>query len=58
MKNLENYGVLELDAKEINNIDGGFVPILGTSGVSWGNFWRGVGIGTATGAAGAAAYYS
>jgi len=25
MKNLENYGVLELNAKEIREVDGGFV---------------------------------
>ena len=27
MKNLENYGVLEMDAKEIRGIDGGFLGI-------------------------------
>jgi hypothetical protein len=47
MKNLENYGVLEMGAKEITEIEGGF--LLGTSGVSWGNFWKGVGIGSAIG---------
>jgi hypothetical protein len=47
MKNLENYGVLELNAKEISETEGGF--LLGTSGVSWGNFWKGVGIGSAIG---------
>ena len=58
MKNLENYGVLEMDAKEVKNIEGGFIPILGSSGVSWGNFWKGVGWGVGAGAAGAAAYYA
>jgi hypothetical protein len=47
MKNLENYGTFELNTKEINKTEGGF--LLGTSGVSWGNFWKGVGIGSAIG---------
>jgi|TARA_B110000240_G_scaffold91686_1_gene104190 hypothetical protein len=29
MKNLENYGVLEMDAKEIRDIDGGNPYLLG-----------------------------
>ena len=47
MKNLENYGTFELNTNEINETDGGF--LLGASGVSWGNFWKGVGIGSAIG---------
>ena len=37
MKNLENYGVLELNAKEIRKIDGGFwniVAIVITIGIA------------------------
>ena len=26
MKNLENYGVLEMNAKELQSIDGGVIP--------------------------------
>ena len=48
MKNLENYGVLEMNTREIQGTDGGFW-LLSTSGVSWGNFWKGVGIGSAIG---------
>jgi hypothetical protein len=32
MKNLENYGVLEMDAKEIRGIDGGFVWYIWVAG--------------------------
>lgn len=28
MKNLENYGVLEMNAKEISETDGGFSPVF------------------------------
>ncbi|HIE45818.1 MAG TPA: class IIb bacteriocin, lactobin A/cerein 7B family [Flavobacteriaceae bacterium] len=28
IKNLENYGVQELDAKEVVSVDGGFLPLI------------------------------
>jgi len=56
MKNLENFGVQELDTKEITKIEGGF--LFSSSGLNWGNFWRGMTIGAASGGAGAAAYYA
>lgn len=28
MKNLQNYGVQEMNAKEIRNTDGGFLPLV------------------------------
>lgn len=57
MKNLENFGVQEMDAREIKETDGGL--FFGTSGgFNWANFWRGVTIGAGAGGAGAAAYYS
>ena len=31
MKNLENYGVLEMDAKETSDIEGGFILIFLTA---------------------------
>jgi hypothetical protein len=55
MKNLENFGVSEIETIELVTIEGGW--IFGTSGFNWGNFMRGVGIGAGSGAAGAAAYY-
>lgn len=41
-----------LNEQELRETEGGFF------GINWGMFWRGVGWGTATGAAGAAAYYA
>ncbi len=52
MENFENYGVLEMDAKEMVTTDGGFY------GFNWGAFWRGVGIGGGLGIGGYAGYQS
>ncbi len=35
MKNLENYGVLEMDTKEMKEVDGGFLKTLLWAFVGW-----------------------
>lgn len=40
MKKIENYGVLELDTKEIENIDGGFLLTLPLIGFVWGYLYE------------------
>ena len=41
MKNLENYGVLQLNTKEMNEIDGGIAPLVVYGGI----FLLGVAVG-------------
>jgi lactobin A/cerein 7B family class IIb bacteriocin len=56
MKNLQNFGVQEMNAKEIRDIDGGFFPIaiwgvvLGAEYVA-GLFYAGLAVGAAVAAA-------
>ncbi|MBK3515977.1 class IIb bacteriocin, lactobin A/cerein 7B family [Carboxylicivirga marina] len=38
MKNLNELGVQEMDAKEIKIIDGGIIPLLVVAAVGWGGF--------------------
>ena len=48
MKNLQSFGIQELNTNEIREVDGGY--LFGTGGgINWGNFWKGVGVGTAIG---------
>lgn len=32
MKNLENYGVVSLDAREMKDVDGGIIPVIVVAG--------------------------
>jgi lactobin A/cerein 7B family class IIb bacteriocin len=56
MKNLQNFGVQEMNAKEIREIDGGFFPIaiwgvvLGAEYVA-GLFFAGLAVGASVAAA-------
>ncbi|MBS2209822.1 hypothetical protein KEM09_00295 [Carboxylicivirga mesophila] len=38
MKNLNELGVQELDAKEMKKTDGGIIPLLIVAAVGWGTF--------------------
>ena len=40
MKNLENYGVLEMNPQEIREIDGGFLITLPLIGFVWGYIYE------------------
>ncbi|SFW36339.1 hypothetical protein SAMN02927921_01324 [Sinomicrobium oceani] len=58
MKNLENYGVQELELSEMQNIDGSFIPLV-IFGVAYTAAQVATGMGIAFGAGvtiGAAAY--
>lgn len=56
MKDFKKLQINELTKNDLQTTNGGF--LLGSSGFNWGNFWKGVGIGSAAGAAGAAVYYA
>lgn len=53
MENIK-FELTELNNQELVSIDGGMMAIKW----SWTSFWRGVGIGAASGGLGAASYYA
>jgi len=38
MKNLNEFGVQEMNAKEMKNVDGGIIALLVVAAVGWGSF--------------------